>query len=231
MSTQAAVIFEDDLLITAEVYQLAGFRRWAHSEDFPETGRIDYLDGEIEVAMSPEDLYTHGAVKTSIASELHRPIAEADRGTVFVDRTRVSSPEAGLSAEPDVVVALDESFDRGRLREVPTAGAQPGRFIELEGAPDLVVEIVSDSSTGKDTRRLPPLYARAGVPELWLVDARGAEIGFQLKTLKQGRYASIKPDADGWRGSPVLGLKVRLKRAMTRRARWRYVLESAPVER
>lgn len=227
MSSQAAVILEDELLITAEVHHLEAFRRWAHSEDFPERGRIDYLGGEIEVAMSPEDLYTHGAVKTSIATTLHRIVAEADRGTVFVDRTRVSSPEAELSAEPDVVVALDESFDQGRLREIPSAGGQPGRFIELEGAPDLVVEILSDSSTGKDTRRLPPLYARAGIPELWLVDARGDELSFQVKTLEDAGYLPMEPDADGWRDSPVLGLKVRLSRTMTRRRRWRYVLESS----
>jgi Uma2 family endonuclease len=33
-------------------------------------------------------------------------------------------------------------------------------------APDLIVEIVSDSSTRKDEERLPPLYARAGIHEL-----------------------------------------------------------------
>ncbi len=226
MTSQAAVIFEDDLLITADVYHLEAFRRWAYSEDFPERGRIDYLAGEIEVAMSPEDLYTHGAVKTSITTTLHRLVAEADRGTVFVDRTRISSPKADLSAEPDVVVALDESFDQGRLREVPSAGGRPGRYIELEGAPDLVVEIVSDSSMGKDTRRLPPLYARAGTPELWLVDARGEELSFQVQTLDQAGYLEVEPDADGWRLSPVLGLEVRLSRKMTRRSRWRYVLET-----
>lgn len=226
MSTQAAVIFEDDLLITAEVHHLEAFRRWAYSRDFPERGRIDYLAGEIEVAMSPEDLYTHGAVKTSLTTTLHRLVAEADRGTVFVDRTRVSSPRADLSAEPDVVVALDESFDQGRLREIPSAGGQPGRYIELEGAPDLVVEIVSDSSTGKDTRRLPPLYARAGIPELWLVDARGDKLSFKVQTLEDGSYLEIEPDAGGWRRSPVLGLTVRLSRKMTRRSRWRYLLET-----
>ncbi len=227
MTTQATVIFEDDLLISAAVHHLDAFRRWATSKDFPERGRIDFLSGEIEVAMSPEDLYTHGAVKTSIATALHRLVAEADRGTVFVDRTRVSSPAADLSAEPDVVVALDESFDRGRLREVPSAGGQPGRFIELEGAPDLVVEIVSDSSTGKDTHRLPPLYARAGIPELWLVDARGNELSFEVKTLDGTVYRTVEPDAGGWRDSPVLGTGVRLTRTTTRRARWRYLLETS----
>jgi hypothetical protein len=65
---------------------------------------------------------------------------------------------------------------------------KPGGFIEVEGAADLVVEILSDSSVGKDTRRLPEAYAKAGVGELWLVDARRCGAGdeqpeFRLLTL------------------------------------------------
>lgn len=226
MATQAAVIIEDELTISSDVHRLDSFRRWSTSDEFPESGRIDYLAGEIEIAMSPEDLYTHGAVKTAMTTALHRFVAEADRGVVFVDRTRVTSPYAELSVEPDIVVALDETFDQGRLREVPSAGGRPGRFIELEGAPDLVVEIVSDTSTGKDTRRLPPLYARAGIPELWLVDARGDELIFEAKSLEGDGYRALEPDADGWLSSPALGQTVRLSRTLTRRARWRYLLES-----
>ncbi len=227
MPQQAAVIVEDELYIPAEVHRLEAFRTWAHSQDFPQSGRIDYLAGKIAVTMSPEDLYTHGTVKTAIVAALHRLVVEAELGTVFTDRTRVTSPEAGLSAEPDVVAVLDESFDQGRVREIPAASRQPGRYIELEGAPDLVVEIVSDSSKKKDTRSLPPLYARAGIPEVWLVDARGAALEFEIRTLAAGSYASVKAAASGWLHSPVLDLDVRLHRGMTRRSRWTYRLEAS----
>jgi Uma2 family endonuclease len=53
---------------------------------------------------------------------------------------------------------------------VPKAGAEPGRYIDVEGPPDLIVEIVSDTSVAKDTRRLPEAYFRAGVAEFWLAD-------------------------------------------------------------
>ena len=39
----------------------------AAPDDFPERGRIDYIAGQIEVDMSPEDLFTHGSLKTEIA--------------------------------------------------------------------------------------------------------------------------------------------------------------------
>jgi hypothetical protein len=38
---------------------LTGFREWWHSEGFPQTGRVCYLDGEIFVDMNAEDLESH----------------------------------------------------------------------------------------------------------------------------------------------------------------------------
>jgi Uma2 family endonuclease len=55
-----------------------------------------------------------------------------------------------------------------------------GDYIEILGSPDLVVEIVSDSSVRKDTTLLRDAYWKAGVREYWLFDARGAEIRFDI---------------------------------------------------
>ena len=49
---------------------LDDFRRWALSDDFPETGRIDFIEGRIEVDMAPEDLFCHGTLKTEIVAAL-----------------------------------------------------------------------------------------------------------------------------------------------------------------
>ena len=93
---------------------------------------------------------------------------------------------------------------------------------------DLVVEIVSDGSETKDNERLPALYARAGIPELWLVDARGAEPRFEIRTLAAGRYERIAPSLDGTVRSPLLGLDFRLTRERTRFGGWRYKLAHQP---
>jgi Uma2 family endonuclease len=205
--------------------RLAAFRTWTHSGRFPEEGRIDYLDGEVNVDWAPEDLQTHGTPKAALAAELFALVARRRRGYVFVDRTRVTSTAAGLSAEPDLVVVLFSSLDAGRVRQVPAARSAPGRFIELEGAPDLVVEIVSDSSEHKDTERLPAQYARAGIPELWLLDARGGELRFDLQTLVDGAYRRATADAAGWAASPVLGMRCRITREPAPHAGWLYALE------
>lgn len=223
-----SVILEERVRVPGEAHELEAFRVWALSPEFPEEGRIDFLAGDVEVEMSPEDLHTHGRVKVAIASFLERAISHADLGEVFVDRSRVSSLEGSLSVEPDVVVVLWESLAAGRVRYVPAAGGKAGRHREIEGAPDLVVEIVSDSSVGKDTRRLPARYAAAGVSELWLVDARGDELSFQIHALEAGAYRRTPPDPDGRTPSPVLGRSLRLTRERTRFDTWRYRLD--PVD-
>ncbi len=229
----AVVLLDEDVRIPAGIHALEEFRRWSRGEGFPERGRIDFLRGDVEVDMSPEDLDTHGTAKIAIASRLHAVVAEQGRGYVFVDRARVVSPAAGLSVEPDVVVVLWESLEAGRIRKVPSAApraGRPGRYVELEGAPDIVVEVVSNSSVGKDRKRLPTLYARAGVPELWLVDARGETPVFEIFSLSAGSYAQVASEsspAGDWTASSVLGCRCRLHRRIFREGHFVYDLELA----
>jgi Uma2 family endonuclease len=222
----ASPTLDEPFCIPAEARDLEGFRTWARSPRFPRRGRLDYLGGDIEVDMSPEDLYTHGTLKMEVATLLYTLVVKSETGMVFSDRARISSPPADLSVEPDVVAVLWKTLNDGRLREIPSAGERPGRYIELEGAPDLVVEIVSDGSVGKDLKRLPEFYAAAGVPELWIADARGSAIVFEVRTLEAGFYKKVEPDSDGWLLSPLLGLRIRLRRKRVEPDRWVYELET-----
>jgi Uma2 family endonuclease len=219
---------EDCFRIPSQARDLAGFRAWAVSRSFPEHGRIDFLAGDLEVDMSPEELHTHGLVKAEIAAALQLLVARRGLGEIYIDRARISSPAASLSVEPDIVVAFWETLDQGRLRKIPGAKRKPGRFIEMEGAPDVVVEIVSDGSVRKDLVGLPPLYAAAGVPELWLVDARKEPVRFRIGNLGAGGYEAMEPDAEGWTASPRLGHRFRLERREIRPGRWTYRLEQDP---
>ena len=221
-----AVIFEERLRIPSEVHRLAPFRLWSAGEDFPEEGRIDFLAGDVEVDMSPEALHTHGTVKTEVAARLQLLVADPGRGEVLVDRARVVSSVANLSVEPDIVVVLGESLAAGRVRFVPAA-KDPTRSKEIEGAPDLIVEIVSDSSEKKDTARLPRLYAKAGVPEFWTIDARGPKVRFSIDCLAGALYRRQDLGADGWVHSSLLDLRCRLSRERTAWGSWRYRFETA----
>lgn len=223
--TTTILIQPDGVTVPTGIPGLRVFRRWVHSPRFPEKGRIDWLAGQVEVDMSPEDLTTHGTPKVAIARDLSNRIEGSDRGAVFSDSTRLTAKNADLSSEPDVVVVLFESLRAGRVRLVPRAGRPAGRYAEIEGAADLVVECVSDSSTLKDTEKLPRLYHRAGVREYWLVDARGARVAFTLFRRAARKYAVVRPDAGGFRKSAVLGVAVRLVRLPAREGVVRYRLE------
>ncbi|MCO6456886.1 MAG: Uma2 family endonuclease [Pirellulaceae bacterium] len=218
------VCYEGQLEIPLQLHTLVAFRRWALSEGFPTQGRIDYLAGRIEVEMSPEDLFTHGVLKTELVSVLSQLARQLDLGYVFSDSTRVSCPAAELSVEPDVVLLTRAALDEGRARLVPKS-AQDDRFVELEGAPDLVVEIVSDASARKDTQRLPVAYHRAGVREFWLLDARGEQLEFAIWHWAAGGYERSPIDADGCQSSVVLGRCFRLTREADARGLWRYDLQ------
>jgi hypothetical protein len=50
----STVLLEHEIEIPT-IRNLAEFRQWALSDDFPDRGRIDYIAGRIEVDMSPED--------------------------------------------------------------------------------------------------------------------------------------------------------------------------------
>jgi Uma2 family endonuclease len=213
--------------IPAEAFSYEGFRRWAESAEFPETGRIDFLDGEVVVDMSPEELGSHAVVKVALSTALQVLVSQQDRGEVYSDSTRLTNAAAGLSTEPDVLVALWDTFDRGRVRYL-TSQQSPDLVPTLDGSPDLVVEVVSNSSVRKDTEVLPPLYAKAGIPERWLVDAR-QELTFEIFMLERGKYVAVSPGLDGWTSSPVLGCRFRLLRLGTRRGTWRYVLEHGDI--
>lgn len=219
----STVLLDQEIEIPT-IHSLAEFRRWALSDEFPDHGRIDYIGGRIEVDMSPEDFFTHGTLKTRLASEIADRVDELDLGHTLIAETRISSIEGDVSAEPDVVVITHEAFDSGRARLIPKASGEPDRFVEVEGAADLVVEIISDSSVKKDTRRLPRAYFEAGVRELWLIDARGAELVFRIHSRGEQGFAPVEADAEGYQRSEALDAAYSLERARHARGHWIYRL-------
>ena len=148
-----SILIEDQLEIPA-ITGLSDFRCWALSDRFPENGRIDFIGGNIEVDMSPEDLHTHGTPKVELVRVLANQVRQRELGELYTDRARISCPEADLSVEPDLVFVSHETIESGRVRFVAKSGGAEDRYVEMDGAPDLIVELISDSSVRKDTDRL-----------------------------------------------------------------------------
>jgi Uma2 family endonuclease len=211
----------DRARLPSSVFEHAGFRAWARSGEVPEWLRIAYIDGEVLIEMSPEAIETHNKAKRKITEVLGRIIDDEDLGEAYADGVLATHEDARLSTEPDFAFVSWRSFDDGRVRLVEKSN-RADEHIELEGAPDLVVEIVSDSSVRKDTKLLFDAYLRAGVPEYWLVDARD-EISFQIFALERGVYQASAGDGEP-QYSRVLGRSFALTREKNRAGRWRYSL-------
>ncbi|HEY1067508.1 MAG TPA: Uma2 family endonuclease [Pirellulales bacterium] len=208
-------LFYDDrasIEIPGSVTSFASFRDWTHSDEFPETGRVDFVDGRIHVDLSARELFSHGTVKTAILCEIHAWSEKSRRGFALGSRGRVAVPSARLAVAPDVFYFSKASIKAGRVRLVPKPGADPGHYIELEGPPDLVVEVVSDSSAVKDSQWLLEAYFAAGVPEYWLVDARGDEVLFNIYNPGESAFLAAPVDAEGFRKSRMMSRRLRFTR-------------------
>src|SRR5438067_8034355 len=122
-------------------------------------------------------LFSHNQVKAQYGMVLGGLAASGGRGYYFPDGALLSNPEADLSTEPDGLFVSYEAIRTGRVRLIK--GAEQG-YIELEGSPDMTLEVVSAESVKKDTEILRELYWRAGVTEYWLVDARREPLRFDI---------------------------------------------------
>ncbi len=101
-----AVFAEAALSIPATAHELMEFRLWAQTEDFPEQGRIDFLQGGLEIDMSPEDLYTHGTTKLEISTRLQLLVTDRDIGVAT--RHALHAGATGCSQDRGHAVALGD---------------------------------------------------------------------------------------------------------------------------
>ena len=120
----------------------------------PEDKRYQLLDGEMILAPSPTD--RHQAILGELFSALHQFVTENHLG-----RVRFAPLDVVLSdydvAQPDLLFVSN-----ARSNVITEAN--------IQGAPDLVVEILSPSSVQYDRGYKRTLYGRHGVREYWIVD-------------------------------------------------------------
>jgi Uma2 family endonuclease len=202
------VIIEEKACIPAWVVDLESFRRWAYSEEFPERGWFSYLNGEIWVDVSMEEFLFHNQVKSVYTSRLLWLLEQTPSGRFVPDRMLLTNTAANLSTEPDGLFFFWDTLKSGRLRLIE--GVVAG-FMELDGTPDMVLEIASRTSVKKDTEQLRELYWRAGISEYWLVDARGESLRFDIFRHDKDGYVATEPQ-DGWLFSKIFGRVFRLTR-------------------
>lgn len=170
------VISEPETIhVPSWVVNVETFRRWSDLQEFPDTGRICYFQGGVWIDMSREQIFFHVDVKDEYTRVVKGLVRKFKRGRYFSDGLFLTNVQAGISVVPDGTFISTESLDIGRVRLIE--GADEG-FVEAEGSPDMVLEVVSRSSVHKDTVVLLQAYWEAGIAEYWLVDARKQPVRF-----------------------------------------------------
>jgi Uma2 family endonuclease len=208
--------------VPAWVRDLASFRRWVEEDDTLDFGRVGYLKGNVWIDMSKEQLYTHNGVKTELTIVLGGLIKSDRLGRYFSDGVLLSNVPADVSGQPDGTFVSTESLRTGRVRDV--AGQRDGGYVELEGSPDLVIEVVSPGTVRKDTVRLRQAYWEANIREYWLIDARREPLKFDILRHAAKGYSATRKHG-GWVKSPVLDRAFRLVRTTDAGGRPEFTLE------
>jgi Uma2 family endonuclease len=160
-------------------------------QKMPDDGRrYELIGGEIVVSPSPSRAHQQLVLRLVIQLQA---FVEAHRlGEVILAPFDVRfSPHDVV--EPDVLFV-----SRERLAILGNT--------YVDGAPDLVIEILSPSTRGRDEGEKLSLYAASGVREYWLVDP--ANKSFRALAIDADRYRLIPP-AGSVVGSRVLpGLEI-----------------------
>ena len=120
----------------------------------PEDERYELLDGEL--VMTPASGEPHQRVSIRLGWKLIQFVAEHRLGEVY------SAPFDVVLSDTDVVQP-DLLFVSNERADIITPA-------NLQGAPDLVVEILSPSTAERDKTFKYALYAEHGVEEYWIVD-------------------------------------------------------------
>jgi Uma2 family endonuclease len=121
----------------------------------PETGpRYQLIQGDLYMAPAPNRF--HQEISRNLQFELHGYLKRNPIGKLFNAPFDVYLDETNVF-QPDLIIVLNE-----RLGILTEAGA--------EGAPELVVEILSPKTRRLDLMNKKQEYARAGVKELWIID-------------------------------------------------------------
>ena len=141
----------------------------------PEDRRYELLDGDLIVAPVPS--LKHQRVLLALAGLLDRFVKEAGLGEVL------PAPCDVVLSDTDVVQPDLLFISRERTHLVRNGD-------NVQGAPDLVVEILSPATADRDRGYKRALYARHAVAEYWLVDPVAETITVHL--LREGSLVATE---------------------------------------
>ena len=123
-----------------------------------DANHYELIKGELLTMSPPGD--THGAVTINLSILLGVYVKENNLGVL-----RAAETGFKLESNPDTVLAPDVAFFAGDRARTPVAGYR-------EGAPDLVVEVMSQWDSNHKAQRKAALWVELGARSVWIVSPK-----------------------------------------------------------
>ena len=154
--------------------------------------KADLIDGMIHMA-SPDNTDAN-EIQGWLSGILGIYCRQKNLGKVYTSRVacRLSETQA---PEPDLV------FVRTERQHIIERGC-------INGAPDMVMEIVSPDSIDRDYKMKRRQYQQAGIPEYWIIDEIEKRVTL-LRSEGGPRYREVRPRKGILRSAPVEGFWLR----------------------
>ena len=161
----------------------------------PADERYELLDGNLIMVPAPN--LKHQRVQALLGQALHQFILHHELGEFFYAPCDVVLSDTDI-VQPDLLFVSRERSHLLRNGE------------NVQGAPDLVIEILSPSTADKDREIKRELYSRHGVKEYWLVDPVAETVSIYRQ--QAGRLAITRTFGrrDTLRSPLLAGLELRL---------------------
>lgn len=158
--------------------------------EIDQSKHAEWVDGEAIIFMPPGKI--HQQILLFLAELLNMYSRRNKLGTVLIAPFEMKITPESNSREPDILFVATEHGDR--LTEK-----------RLEGAADLIVEVISPESVYRDRSDKFDEYEAAGVREYWLVDARPGKERADFWVLDESsRYRAAPANDNGVYHSSVL---------------------------
>ena len=160
----------------------------------PEDERYELLDGELLMTAAPN--IAHQRVSGRLELRLRAFVEEMDLGEVFDAPTDVVLSDTDV-VQPDILFVSEDRSD------IITAD-------NVQGAPDLVVEVLSPTTARRDWRIKLDLYSKHEVREYWLVDPQTEIVWVLLPNEGSLEVANIYGEGDTLASSILEGFTLDL---------------------
>ena len=160
-------------------------------EELPQTSFEEFLDWADEDTRAE---WVNGEViMTSPASRRHQ---EMVKFLMAILNVYVEEHTLGVFLPAPFLMKLEDTAREPDLLFLTAQHQERLRETYLDGPADLVIEIISPESFGRDRGDKFYEYEAAGIPEYWLIDPLRERAEFyQLD--EQGRYQLVVPNEDG----------------------------------